>query len=138
MDLKKLRENTTVKTVQNEIGSKSLPELWKELQVVSEQIKIAELVETAIKDRIKKEMGDDLEKLEMYDGLGAYYQYRTSKEVSMSSARALLDDADTIDLISKIDLHKAKEVLSGEVYKQLEDAAESIKTIKILKFGKLK
>lgn len=138
MDLKKLRENTTVKTVQTEINSKSLPDLWKELQVVSEQIKIAELVETAIKDRIKKELGDELEQLEMVDGMGAYYQYRTTKEVSMSSARALLDDADTIDLISKIDLHKAKEVLSGEVYKQLEDAAESIKTIKILKFGKLK
>lgn len=137
MDLKKLRDNTTVKLVRREVGTMTNPELWKELERLREQKKMIELVETALIDIVKHDLGDN-EQMEMLDGMGAYYQHRTTKEVTMSSARAIIEDADTIDMISKIDMKKAKEQLTGEEFKRLEDSADQFKTIKILKFGKLK
>ena len=137
MDLKKLRDNTTVKLVQREVGTMTKSDVWKELERLREQKKMIELVETALTDRVKHDLGEN-DQMEMVDGMGAYYQYRTTKEVSMSSARSIVEDADTIDLISKIDMKKAKDQLTGEVFKRLEDTADQIKTIKILKFGKLK
>ena len=131
-------ENTKLEQLQTEVNQLDHKGLWFYLEKSRLMKKEAETIESLVKDRCKLLMGND-EQMALDGDAGVYIQYSPRYEVSVFSAKQVVADEDLLELITKVDMTKAKEVLPQTVFLELQTKKQIIgEPTRKLMVGKIK
>ena len=128
-----MAENSLKKEIIDQVNSTPVSELYKQLQEARRYIRWGQIAEKAIKDRIRPNLKPE-EILDLGGGLGAKIQYKNFREIPVTKAQEVVQDLDQLNLILKIDIKKAEEVLDEETFKKLMRQAIIGKTTEALVF----
>lgn len=112
--------------------------LWQYLEKSRKLKTAAILIEDLIKARCKELMGN-AETFALDGDAGVYIQYSPRYEVSVFSAKQVVADEDLLELITKVDMTRAKEVLPQTVFLELQTKKQIVgEPTRKLMVGKIK
>lgn len=107
---------------------------WEQLR---KEKKLLELLEEVMKESFEQRMGDQTQ-LVFSGDYGVFKKISYRYEVPIYEAERVIQDQDLLSEITKVDMTKAKEVLTGELFKELESKRVVAKEVTQLMTGKLK
>lgn len=108
-----------VEQLEAEIGKLDKKALWSYLEQSRKMKKEAEVIEKLVKERCRELMGD-AESLSLDGDQGIYIQYMPRYEVPVVDAERIVQDKTYLYDILKVDLTKAKEILPGDLFLELQ------------------
>ena len=122
--------------IRQEIAEMTPEQKWKAWEGLKARKSLTKMYEDALKETFITDMGDN-ESLELHNGAGVYWQTKNYKDIQAEKAQAIVDDLDLFTQIVKVDMKKAKEILPEEVFKELKNNQEVIRTTRSLMTGKV-
>jgi hypothetical protein len=127
-------KNSYIEELETILANADDKTLWATWIDMKTQLSKLKRIEKKIKNVLTDKVGDK-EYIEFEDGAGVYWQHKTYKTVPAEKAARIVDDQDLFTQIVKVDMKKAEELLSQELYYELKKVEEVEKTSKSLMTG---